>query len=239
MSAKRRNDFTYKDIRKVVRLFSAQYRTNHNVPSLPGDQELREFRERLYQKFPNVISLVKKHLRKTSPQEGRGFDHLEEIAVMAGHLAEQECAFRKIDSPENMRIIDQAILAGLLHDLDRHLGFGEVHMIEGEKSARRILEKEDLVNETVLTVVRNHDHLGFDPNNDRLLEIIFAAVFDADHFRYGTERKSEYWEMREKKGIPPEEVIHDYQFVPPLRDAWRTNYGKRVGPPWIDFAIAI
>ena len=45
--------------------------------------------------------------------------------------------------------------------------------------------------------------------------------------------------MKEKRGMPASEVIHNYEWLPQYRNVWRTNYGKKVGPKFIDFGLAI
>ncbi len=45
--------------------------------------------------------------------------------------------------------------------------------------------------------------------------------------------------MKEKKGKSAEDVIHDYAYLPAYRNSWRTDYGKKVGPKYIDFGLAI
>lgn len=232
------HELTYDNIQKIAESFALKYRAEHSVPTLPTN-ELEKYSDRLKQKYNQIIQLVQEHTEQFDPEGGHGYEHLEWVSAFAGYIAEKECDSKSIDGERKEQIIDSAILSGILHDIDRHLGFGEDHMIKGEKTAIVILQKCEIDNPLVLTVVRNHDHIDFDSEGNEDLEIIFGSVFDADHFRYGLEREDTFWRMKEKKGKPPEEVIHDYQFLPPYRDAWRTTYGKEAGPKFIDFGMAI
>ena len=45
--------------------------------------------------------------------------------------------------------------------------------------------------------------------------------------------------MKEKRDVPPESVIHDYQFLPPYRNSWKTKLGKEIGPGIIDFGLSV
>jgi hypothetical protein len=119
------------------------------------------------------------------------------------------------------------------------MGFGEPHTIEGEKTARRILTKLNMVDEDVLITIRHHDDMDFDFMGNEVLRIIYGSVFDADHFRYGLEREDTFWRMKEKKGVSAETVIHDYAFLPKFKNSWKTKYGKQFGPIFIDFGMAI
>ncbi len=209
------------------------YRSTHKVPTLPSGQQLEKYRRILNDKYVKIVEKVKIHILKNEPEGGHGYEHLEYVAVMAGYFAEEEGA--KDD------VIEMAILAGLFHDIERYLGFGEDHMIKGEETTRLILNKSG-INEgwidVIALAVRNHDHIDFNPRGE-VERIVFGSIFDPDHFRYGFEREDTFWRMKEKRGISPEKVIHDYQFLLPFRDSWKTNMGKKIGPKIIDFGLAI
>ncbi len=230
---------TYNNIQKEAEDFSKQYRRKHKIPSLPTVKEVQKYRNLLYKKFSPVVDLIKERVSKVDPVGGHGFEHLGDVATRSGYIAEKECDHLKITGKDRELIIESAVLAGALHDIERHLGFGEDHMIEGEKTTRWILDKAGLKYDVVALVVRNHDHIDFDPGNNKTLTIVFAAVFDADHLRYGLEREDTFWRMKEKGGKSVAEVIHDYQYLPQWRNVWRTKYGKTVGPKIIDFGLAI
>ena len=142
----------------------------------------------LHSEFADVIDLVKQRLSLVESEGGHGFEHLEDVSTRAGYIADTECKFRHVSEELAHQVIRKALLAGILHDIERHRGFGEDHVIEGAKTARVILEKVGQVDETVITVVRNHDDMNYDTGNDLILSLVFGSIWDADHFRYGLER---------------------------------------------------
>lgn len=230
---------TYNDIQAEAESFAASYRKTHYVPPFPSSEQLQKYREIVSVKYAPVVELVKRRLMTVDSESGHGYEHLEDVSIRAGFIAEAECDFREITDPQKAAIIDQTILAGLLHDIERHLGFSEDHMSEGESTAKKLLAEVGIESSIITMVVRNHDHIDFHPINNPILEIVYGSVFDADHFRYGLEREDTFWRMKENKGATPTEVIHDYQFLPAYLYAWKTSYGKEVGTKYIDFGLAI
>jgi len=45
--------------------------------------------------------------------------------------------------------------------------------------------------------------------------------------------------MKKNKGVSPEEVIHDYQYLLPLVGSWKTNLGNKLGDIYLEFGLAI
>jgi hypothetical protein len=238
------HQLTFDQIQQEAEAFAKKYRSTRDVPPLPSDQELQKYRKMLHAQYDQVVSLVKEHLATVESVGGHGYEHLEDVALRAVLIAEKECTEKNIDGAHQKLIIIATLLAGFLHDIERHLGFGEDHMIEGAKIAVDILQKSNIdraVTDVVATVVRNHDHMDFRPENNSNpdMEIVYGCVFDADHFRYGLEREDTFWQMKAKRGATPQEVIHDYQFLPAYAHAWKSAYGKKVGPLYIEFGLAI
>ena len=232
---------TYDLIQTTAEELAKKYRQTHEVPCLPNVQVLEKYKNILNDKYSLVVNKVKEYILKNETESGHGFEHLEYVATMAGYFAEKECKIKNISGQAKDDIVDMAIVAGLFHDIERHLGFGEDHMIEAEKTTKAILKElnfDDKFIDIVSVVVKNHDHIDFNPE-DKISQIIFGSVFDPDHIRYGFEREDTFWRMEEKRGVPPEKVIHDYQFLLPFRNAWKTTLGKEIGPKIIDFGLAI
>jgi len=228
-----RTGLTYDLIQSTVEEIARNYRNTHEVPTLPGEQQLGKYKRILCNKYWNVIEKVKNHVSKNETEGGHGYEHLEYVATMAGYFAESEGA--------NSDVIEMAVLAGLFHDTERHIGYGEDHMIEAENTTRLILGESGIREEwieVIATAVRHHDHIEYNPD-DNTTRIVFGSIFDPDHFRYGFEREDTFWRMKEKRGAQPGEVIHDYQFLPPFRNAWKTKLGRQIGPKIIDFGLAI
>jgi hypothetical protein len=234
-----RFDLTYDNIQKESERFAKEYRKKHKIPMMPKKNELNKYVELLHSKFGLVVDLVKKRMAENETVGGHGFEHLEDVAARAGYIAEKECRIKKITGEKKKLIIESAVLAGVLHDVERHLGFEDIHMVQGEKTAKKILSEAGFENQLILTVVRNHDHIDFDPGDNKILSVVFGSVFDADHLRYGLEREDTFWRMKEKSGKPVKDVIHDYRYLPQWKNAWRTGYGKKIGPKYIEFGLAI
>lgn len=233
------SSFTFDDVQSAAETFAQEYRQSHQVPALPSEDELLKYKKLLNEEYSSVVDLAKKHTDQFDPEGGHGFDHLTWVSALAGWIAEKECQTRGFDETRTSLIVRKAVLAGLLHDIDRHLGYGEDHMIQGAETAKKILESAGVDFPEVIEVVANHDKLTFAAAGNEDVEIIFGSVFDADHFRYGLEREDTFWRMKEKKGSSAPEVIHDYEYLPKYLHAWRTSYGKEVGPQFIEFGLAI
>lgn len=228
---------TYEAIQLEAEQFASDYRDKIGLPKLPDEKSLQPYKQIIEQRYPEVVKLIKVRLAQVESDPGHGFEHLEWVACLAGYIADIETEGK--NHKEKKEIISKAILTGLLHDIERHMGWGEPHTIAGEKTSRELLSKLNLVDEDVLTAIRHHDDMNYDFGGNETLRIIYGSVFDADHFRYGLERADTFWNMKQKRGVLPQEVIHDYAFLPPFRNTWKTKYGKIVGPQFVDYGMAI
>lgn len=236
------SDLTYPQIKIEVEKFRKQYINNNSLPGLPTEKELTPFYEFIKRDFNPLSYEIKKHFNTVGADKNNGFDHAIWVAVRAAYIANKECRKKGLKQKTTRTIIKRSILAGLLHDIDRHLGFGKEHMIQGEKTARKILSEYNLNNEDkedVVKTIRYHDDVNYDPEGFDEFKIVFGSVFDADHLRYGLEREGDFWDKEQRRGTKPTEVIHDYKWLYSLKGAWKTEYGKNVGKKLIDYAIAI
>ena len=230
---------TYESIILEASTYALKYRQEHEVPPLPTAEQLHLYQEIINSRYVSVTQSIKEKLLGVKSDGGHGYEHLDDVAKRAAFIANLECNRLEITGQKKQEVINLTVLAGLLHDIERHLGFGRKHQDEGEKTARQILTDCSLLNEKVLSVVLNHDEPDYLPGNDIELQIIYGSLFDADHFRWGLEREDTFWEMKQGRGVTPKQVIHDYAFLPPLRNIWKTQYGQEVGPKYIDFGLAI
>ncbi len=230
---------SYDNIQIVAEEFARKYQVEHPLPQLPTETDLLSYKNILETEFSGVIKLVKQRLAEVESEGGHGYEHLEWVACFAGYIAQLECTHRQLADDLTKSYIRRAMLAGFLHNIERHLGFGDDYMQKGAETARRFLEQLHMMDESVIEVIRNHDRIEFDTRGDRDLEIIFGCVFDADHSRYGLERADTFWRMKEKQGKSPEATIHDYAYLPQYRKAWRTYWGQQIGPALIDYGLAI
>lgn len=232
-------ELTYNNIQAEVKKFASSYRKTHSVPQLPSEKELKPIADIYFSKFSYVVELVEQHMSGIESTITHGMKHLKHVALLGTYIVGKECRIHNIPKKDKEAILDTTFISGFLHDIDRHLGFGEIHMIEGEKTTKIILQKAGIVSEKVPLIVKNHDRYDFNPGEDIVLSLAFSSVFDADHFMYGWEREDIFWQRGKIKGTAEEEIIHDYKFLYPLKNAWKTRYGKKVGPKLIDFGLAI
>ncbi len=252
---------TYKEISKAAKDFAQKYRKKVDIPPIPGGEKLRKYKNILFEKYESVAKDVYEYIQEIKESgdtstvernfkpEKNGlipgitedsfcYEHMEWVALLAAYLVDHEEDIRDKDE-----VLDVVLLTGLLHDIDRHLGWDEAHAIEGAKTAKKILEDNNINQEyidVVCKAVRYHDDPEFEPSRDEeLLFFAYGAIFDADKFRFGLEREDTFWDMKNNKGVTSEEVIHDYKFLFPLVGAWNTTLGKKLGKIYLDFGIAI
>lgn len=227
----------YQEIKKEAKIFAEK--TEKELPKLPNNKSLEKYMLIIESELSELVEQIKKHLGKKSYDVGHGFEHLYNVAVLAAYIAELECKEKQLSKDTTKRLIRRTIIAGLLHDIERYRGFRKNHAIEGSKIAKLILKKCNIKDDYVPDIILHHDEKEFAVLNNIEFDIPFGSVFDADHFNYGLERKESFWIMKEKGGMPPEDVIHDYKFLYEYRNALKTSFGKKAGPRFIDFGIKI
>lgn len=231
-------DLTYSQIKEEVNTFCEAYKKDHVLPAFPTNEELVPYQEIIDTSFQPLVADIKQHFNDVGADANNALDHALWVALRAGFITNDECQTRGLDSNKTQSLVRKSLLAGLLHDIERHVGI-EDHMEKGAEVARELLEKYDLFDEDITEAIRYHDYPEYTPEGNEEYKILYGALFDADHLRWGTERENDFWDMKERKGMKPEEVIHDYQWLYPLRNAWKTEYGKRVCKEYVEYAIAI
>jgi len=118
--------FSFNDIQLEVESFAANYRKTHDVPPFPSNDQIQKYKEILNTKYSRVVELVKKRLETVDSEGGHGYEHLEDVATRAGFIAETECTFKGIKDDQKEGIINETVLTGLLHDIERHLGLVKI-----------------------------------------------------------------------------------------------------------------
>lgn len=227
---------SYEIIVKEVENFARKYQLENKLPMLPTKAQLRPCVKIIKENYQNLVADIKRYFDKVNADKNNALDHSLWVASVAGFIASDEINER---NNQKRKIIGNVILSSLLHDIDRHLGPGEEHMIQGAKTAEILLRKNLIFNVNIVKTVEHHDDPSYQPVGSDEFKIIFSSVFDADHLRYGLEREKEFWEMKKRKGVKPEDVIHDYKWMVPYLNSWKTNYGKRVCKKWISYGYAI
>lgn len=232
------SDLTHPQIKEEVKVFCRNYKKNYPLSALLTDEQLVPYQEIINMYFQPLVDDIKHHFNKVGADKNNAWEHAFWVAVRAGYIADDESKRCNYDSDKRQSLVKKSILAGLLHDIERHVGIEE-HMEKGAETAIRMLKKHNLYDENIIEAIRYHDLFDYVPEGSEEYKIIFGSLFDADHLRYGLERESDFWNREERKGTKPEDVIHDYQWLYPLRDVWKTRYGKNVCKKYIEYAIAI
>ena len=230
---------TYSLIKEEVRSYIKKNRKNFNLPDLPSEKDLKIYKTIIEENFYKLLKEISIYFRNVKADKNNAIDHALWVATLAAYLADKESIRLGVNEEDKQKINYNTITAGLLHDIDRHLGVGEIHMIEGEKTAKKILSKYKINKNIIFETIRHHDDPNYEIDGLISDQIVFGSVFDADHLRYGLEREAEFWEMKERKGVKPENVIHDYHWLDPYMNAWKTKSGERIAKPWINYALAI
>ncbi|NIO44139.1 MAG: hypothetical protein GTN36_01095 [Candidatus Aenigmarchaeota archaeon] len=209
------------------------------LPNLPSYEELSPFDSIIVKDYAVLNAMVQEHVSKKDTEPGHGHEHLRWVAPRGGYFADLECNARNIEGEVKQRLIKRTIAVGLLHDVERYRGFKKEHAIEGSKVAKEILARCSIEDEYIPQIIMRHDEIDLFSIGDVEFDVPFQSNFDADHILWGLEREESFWRAKEKHNIPPEEAIHDYQYLSSLRNSFKTQHGKKIGPKFVDFGIAI
>ncbi len=229
---------TFENIQKTAEKIAQEYRKKHKVPELPSIKQLAPYHKIINTEFKELSEEIKRYVSQFEQEGYHGYEHLENIAALAGFIAEDECIFRKLPQNKTREIVNNAILAGLMHDIERHQG-GPVHMSEGANTAEILLKKYNLFDENIVLAISIHEKLEYKIENNNELEVIYGAIYDADHFMYGYERETTFWYKEKQKGATPKEAIKAYDWLYAYENSWKTRYGKNIGPELIRFGLWI
>jgi hypothetical protein len=229
--------FTYKDI--ITETKKHAQLLKDRLPHLPSSEELSPYDSVIVKDYANLNSKVQEHVSKKDTEPGHGYEHLRWVAPRGGYFANLECNARNIEDEIKQRLIKRTIAVGLLHDVERYRGFGKEHAIEGSNVAKEILTTCSIEDDYIPQIIARHDEIDLFSIGNVEFDVPFQSNFDADHILWGLEREESFWKSREKHNISPKEAIHDYQYLFPLRNSFKTLHGKVIGPQFIDFGIEI
>jgi hypothetical protein len=229
--------FTYEDIIREAKCHANALKDK--LPSLPSHEELSPYDSIILKDYADLNTRVQEHISKKDTEPGHGYEHLRWVAPRGGYFADLECKARNIKDEIRDRLIKRTIAVGLLHDVERYRGFGKEHAIEGSKVAKELLTRCSIKDDYIPQIIMRHDEIDLFSIGDVEFDVPFQSVFDVDHILWGLEREESFWKSREKRSIPPKEAIHDYHFLMPLRNSFKTKHGREIGPKFIDFGIEI
>jgi len=220
-----------------------ELRSQTQLPNLPTKEDLEPYVGKIYAIDRSLIDEIRRHLDHHDQQPNNGFDHLIYVATLGTYVAELECNERGItDSQLKNEILQRTWRLGLLHDIERYLGYGQIHQIEGLKETRKILSNLNIKDPYLEDQVFLHDNINVQPRNNLAFDIPFFSIFAADHLNYGLEWEKDKWDFYKVKGIDPLKAVTDINFLYPLRDGSsirQTQWGINVVLPYLNFGIGI
>jgi hypothetical protein len=176
---------------------------------------------------------------------GHGLEHAIKVTLEAGALMEIEgktAGYQKDVLENRIRVVQ---CAGLLHDIKRK---SKNHAKHGSDRARGVLEGYPLTPneiEDVCRAIHNHeafaDNISIDTPEGAL---IADCLYDADKFRWGPDNFTHtLWDMISFYDPPLTKFMERYpkgmQGIEKIKTTFRTNTGKKYGPQFIDFGLAI
>lgn len=209
-----------------------------SLPPLPTNEKLSPYVTILTHDFADLNSKVQLHISLNNPEPGHGYEHLRWVSTNGGYFADLECNVRSLESEIRKRLIKRSVLLGILHDIERYRGLKE-HPIAGAKVGKQLMAQCKIEDNYIPELILRHDEMGLFSTGDIEFDVPFQSVFDADHILWGLEREESFWLGRLRRGMPPEEAIHDYKYLFALRNSFKTQHGKEIGPKFIDYGIAI
>jgi HD superfamily phosphohydrolase YqeK len=176
---------------------------------------------------------------------GHGVEHAIKVAIDAGALmiVENKLA-EQTDNRINRRV---AIVqcAGLLHDIKRRQ---ENHALKGSDHARKVLKPYPLDPgevDDICRAIRNHEAFKPTVKSDTVEgTLVSDCLYDADKFRWGPDNFTDtVWAMVSYFNIPVVEFMDLYpegmEKLAKIKHTFRTRTGKKYGPQFIDFGVAI
>jgi hypothetical protein len=218
-----------------------------SLPPLPDASELSPIREMMWIADEPLIHEVRQHMMIQGTTPGHAFeDHVEPVAVLAAFVADQECHQDGIVLPNRDAILQRTWRAGLLHDIERHRGFGKEHMVEGAHAATLILADLGIDDPNLPYIVSVHDDMEIPETGTPDVDIPTFSLFAADHIHWGFEWAKDKWDDLEAHGVPPHVARSYYRssggYMERLLNSpnlLHTAWGRNVARPYIEAGISI
>ncbi len=190
---------------------------------------------------PLVIRCCEDVLPFLSDEYGHGIEHAKKVALEAGVIALAEAHPWGMDQARHLCLLAQ--LSGLLHDICR---LEPEHAQRGAELSLHILKDFPLIDrdkKMIAFAIRNHEaYRSVEITDDPLEEILAAALYDADKFRWGPDNFGttlweicdyEEWCLREILAKFPEGVAR----ISGISNTFRSEVGRTFGPEFIELGI--
>lgn len=235
-------DPIYLNLRRIARRIATRY----PVPDFYRDcfREY-EYARRVLRTDPLVTDLMACVGDVIEDDFGHGVHHALKVAEDGGALMLLETGCDESDAADALRSIQVVQAAALLHDIRRKV---KNHAVAGADAARPILARFQFSAaevQTILYAIRSHE--AFRPLADPPTpeaERVSNCLYDADKFRWGPDNFIDtVWEMTAFTNPPLSEFVRRYpagiRTLRRIRTTFRSRTGRRYGPQFIDFGIAI
>lgn len=174
---------------------------------------------------------------------GHGIEHAKKVALDAGAIILAEA--RPWGMNQTRRLCILAQFCGLLHDtcrLEPH------HAQRGAELAARILSDfplSDHERSMIAYAIRNHE--AFQPQestDDPLEELLAAALYDADKFRWGPDNFcTTLWEICDYEEWRLPQIIAKYPEgiakIQAIAHTFRSEIGRSFGPEFIELGLVL
>lgn len=176
---------------------------------------------------------------------GHGLNHALKVAQDSGALILVETDAANTDFPQHLRRVQMTQAASLLHDVRRK---EKDHALAGAKAALPVLERFRFSTgeiDVILYAIQSHE--AFKPLDTAPApeaELISSCLYDADKFRWGPDNFTDtVWEMVAFTNPSLSEFLSRFpsgmEKLQRIRSTFRSRTGRRYGPQFIDFGIAI
>lgn len=192
----------------------------------------------LFFEHPVMQRLQDDALPYLNEQSAIGVEHSKRVAIEAAALVLAEPS--GLDAEERRRLALLAEVAGLLHDSSR---FEDDHAAQGAELSLRLLAPYPLSDEERVLVAQavalHETALPLADTGSESARLLTAVVHDADCFRFGPEiLPTTLWELCDMEEWNLERIAAVFPEGPrraaTLREAFRTEQGRRYGPAMID-----
>ncbi len=176
---------------------------------------------------------------------GHGMEHAIKVTIEAGVLMNIEGTADGYEEgflQDRMRLVQ---CAGLLHDIKRK---SKEHARVGAEHARTVLQNYPFSADEIEDIYRAiHNHEAFTDNLSIETpegELVADCLYDADKFRWGPDNFTyTLWDMISIYNPPLPKFMERYpkgmEGIEKIKSTFRTDTGKKYGPQFIDFGLAI
>ncbi|OIN98878.1 MAG: hypothetical protein AUJ49_12295 [Desulfovibrionaceae bacterium CG1_02_65_16] len=197
----------------------------------------------LFFEHPLLQRLQGDALGYVNEPSGIGVEHAKRVAIDAAALTLAEPT--GLEPEERRRLAVLAEMAGLLHDAMR---FEDDHAALGADLCLRILRGYPISSEERLYIAQavalHETALPLAEEGPEPAQILAAVVHDADRFRFGPDiLPTTLWELCDCDEGTLEEIARIFPEGPrraeSLRESFRTEQGRRYGPPLLTEGIAM